>query len=87
LLEFTNGYAAMHFLLSLFTRRPRHRNYARLDAQGRCQAFKHCSQPPKGEGWVEIEEIRLNWLHQTLPLSARTARRPARSPAQPLLMT
>ncbi|AVU77793.1 hypothetical protein PSH91_04710 [Pseudomonas sp. FP1154] len=61
----------MRFLISLFTPRPQHRCFALLDRNGRCQAFKQCSLQPMGEGWVEIEEIRLNWLHQPLPASAR----------------
>lgn len=61
----------MRFLISLFTPRPQHRCFALLDRSGRCQAFKQCSLQPMGEGWVEIEEIRLNWLHQPLPASAR----------------
>jgi hypothetical protein len=45
----------MQFLWSLFTRKPALRQFALLDLQGRCQAFKECSQPPVGEGWVEID--------------------------------
>ena len=72
----------MHFLWSLFTRKPALRL---LDVQGRCQAFKECSQPPVGEGWVEIEEIRLSWMHRPLPARARVSPCPARSPRhQPL---
>jgi len=59
----------MHFLWSLFTRKPALRQFALLDVQGRCQAFKECSQPPVGAGWVEIEEIRLSWMHRPLPAS------------------
>jgi len=77
----------MRFLLSLFASRPRHRNYALLDIQGRCQAFKQCSQAPKGSGWVEIEEIRLNWLHKALPSSARVTAQANRSPVRSLLTT
>ncbi len=40
----------MHFLWSLFTRKPALRRFALLDAQGRCQAFKECRQPPVGNG-------------------------------------
>lgn len=70
----------MHFLWSLFTRKPALRQFALLDAQGRCQAFKACCQAPVGEGWVEIEEIRLSWMHHPLPARARVSPRPARSP-------
>ena len=69
----------MHFLWSLFTRKPALRQFALLDAQGRCQAFKECSQPPVGDGWVEIDEIRLSWMHHPLPARARVSPRPARS--------
>ena len=69
----------MHFLWSLFTRKPALRQFARLDPEGRCQAFKQCSQPPRGDGWVEIDEIRLSWMHQSLPARARTNARPAQA--------
>ncbi|RMO64282.1 hypothetical protein ALQ29_01642 [Pseudomonas marginalis pv. marginalis] len=76
---------AMHFFWSLFTRKTALRQYALLDAQGRCQAFKECSQPPVGDGWVEIDEIRLSWMHHPLPARARVSPRPAQSPRhQPL---
>jgi hypothetical protein len=67
----------MQFLWSLFVPRRKYRCFALLDANERCLAFKQCSLPPKGDNWVEIEEIRLNWLHQSLPASARvSAHRP-----------
>ncbi|WP_339436112.1 hypothetical protein [Pseudomonas sp. EL_65y_Pfl1_R32] len=69
----------MQFLLSLFTRKPALRQFALLDAQGRCQAFKECCEPPVGDGWVEIDEIRLSWMHHPLPARARVSPRPARS--------
>ena len=75
----------MHFLWSLFASKPAVRQFALLDAQGCCQAFKECGQPPVGEGWVEIEEIRLSWMHRPLPAHARVSPRPTRSPRhQPL---
>jgi len=52
---------------------------------GRCQAFKQCKQPPVGDNWVEIEEIRLKWLHQVLPASARMPARATRSAVLPAL--
>ncbi|CAN1604362.1 hypothetical protein LOY35_23270 [Pseudomonas sp. B21-028] len=61
----------MRLLISLFTPRPQHRCFALLDRNGHCQAFKQCSLQPMGEGWVEIEEVRLSWLHRPLPASAR----------------
>ena len=77
----------MHFLWSLFAPRQKHRSFALLDQQGRCQAFKHCSLPPTGDGWVEIDEIRLNWLHHPLPASARVSQHKPRARAQQLLTT
>jgi hypothetical protein len=56
----------MRFLVSLFEARPQHRSFALLDRNGHCQAFKQCSLQPMDDGWVEIEEIRLNWLHKPL---------------------
>ncbi|MCX4063708.1 hypothetical protein OR626_05650 [Pseudomonas sp. S1Bt30] len=75
----------MQFLWSLFTRKPALRQFALLDLQGRCQAFKECSQPPVGEGWVEIEEIRLSWMHRPLPAHARVSPRVERGSRRPAL--
>ncbi|KAA0949636.1 MULTISPECIES: hypothetical protein [unclassified Pseudomonas] len=69
----------MHFFWSLFMRKPAHRHFALLDQQGRCQAFKQCSLPPVGNGWVEVEEIRLSWMHHPLPARARLSPRISRS--------
>ncbi|WP_288095255.1 hypothetical protein [Pseudomonas sp.] len=77
----------MRFLVSLFTPRPRHRSFALLDSKGHCQAFKQCSLQPMGDGWVEIEEIRLNWLHRPLPAGARISQHQSRSRVQQLLTT
>jgi len=79
----------MRYLISLFAPRPLHRCFVLLDRNGHCQAFKQCSLQPMGDGWVEIDEIRLNWLNQPLPTSARTTPQPrqSRSRAQPLLTT
>ncbi|SDZ65617.1 hypothetical protein [Pseudomonas sp. NFIX28] len=77
----------MHLLWSLFAPRRKYRSFALLDPQGRCQAFKHCQVPPMGDGWVEVEEIRLNWLHQPLPSSARVSPRIARARVQPMMAT
>ncbi|MFO2465030.1 hypothetical protein OOJ96_14555 [Pseudomonas sp. 15FMM2] len=75
----------MSFLWNLFTPKPVHRHFALLDQQGRCQAFKQCSLPPVGEGWVEVEEIRLSWMHHPLPARARLSHPAPRSlPRQPL---
>lgn len=65
----------MDFLWSLFSPKSRHRHFARLDQQGICLCFKHCSVPPEGTGWVEICEPKLCWLRQPLPASARVSPR------------
>ena len=75
----------MRYLFSLFAPRPLHRSFALLDRNGHCQAFKQCSLQPMGDGWVEIEEIRLNWLHQPLPASARVAQHRPRARAHAML--
>ncbi|KRP62340.1 hypothetical protein [Pseudomonas trivialis] len=61
----------MRLLKSLFMSHTRHRQFALLDAKGHCLAFKQCSLPPVGEGWVEVTETRLCWMHRPLPASAR----------------
>ncbi|MFJ4348341.1 hypothetical protein [Pseudomonas sp. NPDC089401] len=58
--------------------RPRDNAYARLDSQGKCLAFKQCSQPPSGSGWVQIGEIQLAWLGRELPAEARVCSRASR---------
>ena len=75
----------MNMLLTLLGLNRPNRCFARLDPAGRCQAFKQCKQPPVGDSWVEIEEIRLIWLHQVLPASARMPARATRSPVLPAL--
>ncbi|WP_017904793.1 hypothetical protein [Pseudomonas asplenii] len=75
----------MEFFWQLFFPRKPKRCFARLGDDGRCQGFKQCDLPPSGDGWVEIEEIRLAWMHQPLPAGARVSPRtqhPRR--AQPL---
>ncbi|MDR0277023.1 MAG: hypothetical protein LBJ37_03990 [Paucimonas sp.] len=64
----------MSSLWSLFKRQPQ-RHFARLDAQGLCQAFKCCEQAPAGAGWVEVSESDLRWLNRPLPASARAVPR------------
>ncbi|MCO7592788.1 MULTISPECIES: hypothetical protein [Pseudomonas] len=65
----------MASLWTLLFHRPRHNTYARLDAEGKCLAFKQCSQPPLGSGWVQVSEARLVWLGQSLPANARVCAR------------
>ncbi|AZF14448.1 hypothetical protein [Pseudomonas sp. R3-18-08] len=63
----------MRLLKSLFFSHARHRHFALLDAHGHCLAFKQCSVPPVGEGWVEVAETHLGWMHRPLPASARVS--------------
>lgn len=64
---------------------PRHNAYARLDADGKCMAFKQCSQAPSGIDWVQISDIQLAWLGRELPLEARVCARANRRWHQRLL--
>jgi len=61
----------MASLWTLLCQRPRHHAYALLDSEGKCLAFKQCSRPPSGNGWVRISEIQLAWLGRELPVQAR----------------
>ena len=63
----------MRLLKSLFGTRQPYRNYVALDGHGHCRAFKQCQQPPQGEGWVEVNDIRPQWLGQALPAHARVS--------------
>ncbi|MNP06997.1 hypothetical protein D3C76_990040 [compost metagenome] len=76
-------------MTSLWTQlfqRPRHNAYARLDADGKCLAFKQCSQAPRGIDWVQISEIQLAWLGRELPAEARVCARANRRWHQRLLV-
>ncbi len=65
----------MASLWTLLLQRPRHACYARLDSEGNCLAFKHCTQPPADGGWVQVSESCLSWLGRPLPASARMCTR------------
>ncbi|MBD8603699.1 MULTISPECIES: hypothetical protein [unclassified Pseudomonas] len=65
----------MGFLKSLFSASQPYRCYVALDQQGLCRAFKQCQQAPVGEGWVEVGDIRPQWLGQPLPAHARVSSR------------
>jgi hypothetical protein len=51
------------------------RRYALLDAQGYCRALREVRQQPLETGWVEVHELRSQWLGQPLPLDALVAPR------------
>ncbi|MDY1018518.1 hypothetical protein SOM59_15605 [Pseudomonas coleopterorum] len=63
----------MGFLKSLFRASQPYRCYVALDRQGLCRAFKQCQLPPSGDGWVEVGDIRPQWLGQPLPAHARVS--------------
>ena len=63
----------MHSLWSLLFKRQPRRHFARLNADGLCQAIKCCEQLPAGAGWVEVRESGLHWLNRPLPANARVA--------------
>jgi len=68
----------MASLWTLLFQRPRQHAYARLDADGKCLAFKQCSHAPSGSAWVRIGEIRWAWLGLELPADARVCARASR---------
>lgn len=59
----------MH-LLSLLTRQPPRRHYALLDEERRCRMQLTAAERPKGESWIEIPEIRPEWIGKKLPSPA-----------------
>jgi len=48
---------------------------SRLDAEGKCLAFKACSHAPSGGGWLQVSEIQPAWLGRELPDEARICAR------------
>ena len=68
----------MASLWNLLLQCPRDTDYARLDNAGKCLAFKQCSQPPSGSGWVQVVEVQLAWLGRELPAEARVCARASR---------
>ncbi|MDD0841504.1 hypothetical protein [Pseudomonas sp. Gutcm_11s] len=63
----------MMSLWSLLTPRARMRRFALLDAMGNCRALREASEMPGEDGWVEVNELRPQWLGQRLPTGARVA--------------
>jgi hypothetical protein len=51
------------------------RRFALLDATGTCRALREARQQPAEAGWVEVRELRNQWLGQMLPLEAMVAPR------------
>ncbi|MDX5373392.1 MAG: hypothetical protein LPK18_13275 [Pseudomonadaceae bacterium] len=69
----------MSNLWSLFCPRARMRCFALLDARGICRALREARERPGEAGWVEVSELRSQWLGQPLPPAARLAPRQLRS--------
>lgn len=61
----------MTSLWNLLFSRPRQNTYVRLDAEGNCLGFLHCTRRPSSSGWVQVSEAQLGCLGQPLPDSAR----------------
>lgn len=60
----------MMSLWSLFTPRARMRCFALLDAKGNCRALREAREQPRGNGWIEVCELRQHWLGRPLPAHA-----------------
>lgn len=58
----------MMSLWSLLTPRAPMRRFALLDASGTCRALRETRELPGEPGWVEVRELRTQWLGQALPL-------------------
>ncbi|MCK6188245.1 hypothetical protein [Pseudomonas sp. EYE_354] len=57
----------MRLSIGLFKRAIKYRHFALLDTHGRCIAFMSCERIPARGEWVEVNEVNLAWLSQTLP--------------------
>ena len=58
-------------------RPPRRRHYALLDEQRRCRMLLTAEQRPRGERWVEVPEIRLEWIGKPVPVVPAASAAPA----------
>lgn len=47
--------------------RPRRRHYALLDEDDRCRMLLTAVEPPRSERWIEVAEIRLDWIGKSIP--------------------
>ena len=64
----------MRLSIGLFKRAIKYRHFALLDIHGRCVAFMSCEGIPARGEWVEVNEVNLAWLSQTLPSQERRGR-------------
>ncbi|MFV0455998.1 MAG: hypothetical protein ACK5NQ_13580 [Pseudomonas sp.] len=51
---------------SLF-QRPKRRHYALLDERNHCCMLLTAVERPRNERWIEVPEIRLEWLGKPIP--------------------
>ena len=65
----------MSLWISLF-QRPKRRHYALLDEEHRCRMLLTAVEPPRSERWIEVAEIRLDWIGKSIP-AFHTAETPA----------
>ncbi|NKQ10310.1 hypothetical protein [Pseudomonas sp. SST3] len=61
-------------LLTALLRRPAPRHYVLLDDQRRCRMLLTSIAPPHGDRWVEVDEICLGMIGQSLPHTAYPTR-------------
>lgn len=55
-------------------RRSPHRHYAFVDENDCCRMLLTAANRPRGERWVEVREIRLDWIGKPLPVSGVSQR-------------
>lgn len=51
-------------------RRPMRRHYAFVDDQDCCRMLLTAVNRPHGERWIEVREIRLDWIGKPIPASS-----------------
>ncbi|MHB0763069.1 hypothetical protein ACYCFC_01490 [Stutzerimonas sp. NM35] len=65
-----NAFGARFMLMSLAVlRRPMRRHYAFVDDEDSCRMLLTAASRPHGERWVEVREIRLDWIGKPIPSS------------------
>lgn len=50
-------------------RQPKRRHFALLDEQRLCRMLLTAQERPRGERWVEVPEIRPDWIGKPVPQS------------------
>lgn len=64
----------MNFLRRLLRLRSR-QHYAFVDEQGCCRMLCTATNRPRGHRWIEVGEVRLDWIGRPLPHDAILAGR------------